>query len=338
MPQSKKRLAYIDALRGLTMILVVYQHINTFTGGATAYETTWNEALTAFRMPLFFFISGFVAYKVLEWTPKLFSQRLLKKAQVQLIPTVVFSLLYTTVFLGETDYYVTYYWFTLVLFEFFLLYYTVCFICGNNFFLRNILLLLFAVFGVGCASLKIGVDRELYDSFSLGNVFNYFQFFVLGVLARQFEPVSKKILSNSYINAFAIILFFTSLALLTSDYVLDSSFLRLSIRWFIIRYAGLFMVLSLFYRYRDYFETNKTVSSAMQYIGRHTLDIYMLHYFLIVPNGDIAHRIHCIGNVPLEIFAIGALAIMNVSICLLISQCIRNSKFLAKYLFGASNS
>lgn len=335
---STKRIAYIDALRGFTMLLVVYQHISLFMGGVNAYGSIWSEALTAFRMPLFFFISGYIAYKVIDWTPKIYAKLLLKKAQIQLIPTFIFSIIYSTVFYSHTRFYAGEYWFTLVLFEFFVLFYTISLIAQRCDHLKLILLLLLACVGVVFLALHIGQDWSCYQSLCLENVFKYFQFFVLGILSRRYETITKKILCNSIVNAIAVGIFVLSLILISSTAVLDIAILRGLIRSVILRYSGLFIVLSLFYRHQDFFAENGKISQAMQYIGRHTLDIYMLHYFFIDFGGTLAGKIHNLGYLPLEVFSLATLALMNVGLCLLLSQCIRNSKFLAKYLFGAKTA
>ena len=52
-----KRIEYIDAMRGFTMLLVVMFHVEwTFWGSDYGY----NSFIEVFRMPLFFFISGWV--------------------------------------------------------------------------------------------------------------------------------------------------------------------------------------------------------------------------------------------------------------------------------------
>lgn len=304
-------------------------------GGVNAYGSIWSEALTAFRMPLFFFISGYIAYKVVDWTPQYYVRSLFKKAQVQLIPTFVFSIIYSAIFYSHTRIYAGEYWFTLVLFEFFVLFYTISFIAQKCEQLKLVLMLILAGVGVILLSLHIGRDWSIYNSLCLENVFKYFQFFVLGVLARRYDAITKRLLSNSFINSLAIVIFVGSLVLIKSTNVLDVAIFRGLIRSIILRYSGLFVVLSLFYRNQNYFSENGKVSRVMQYIGRHTLDIYMLHYFFIDFGGTLAGKIHSLGYLPLEFFSLGALALMNIALCLALSQCIRNSKFLAKYLFGA---
>ena len=58
----KKRIGWIDALRGFTMILVVFSHVELFTFELDP-PLFVNEVFISFRMPLFFFISGFIGYK-----------------------------------------------------------------------------------------------------------------------------------------------------------------------------------------------------------------------------------------------------------------------------------
>ena len=92
---KKERVKYIDALRGFTMLLVVLQHVVTFSFGIKAYDTALTNILVSFRMPMFFFISGFIAYKSsVIWDKCLYKKSLKKKAIVQLIPTAFFFSLY----------------------------------------------------------------------------------------------------------------------------------------------------------------------------------------------------------------------------------------------------
>lgn len=120
-----KRIEYIDALRGFTMYLVVYSHIWTY-GYHAKEENGFITVLTNFFLIVFFFISGYVAYKPnSKWS---FGSvcKLLKSKFVQLmIPSVVFFILLCNYFQygmkispfrGE-------YWFTSNLFLFFIFYY-----------------------------------------------------------------------------------------------------------------------------------------------------------------------------------------------------------------------
>ena len=125
METTTNRIEYIDALRGFTMILVIYYHIASFCMGDG--NMGYNDVIERFRMPTFFFISGWVFYKTNRiWDFRTVNNILNKKFMVQIIPFLFFFLLYLYVF----DYFdITSfgsdkkgYWFTFVLFEYFVLY------------------------------------------------------------------------------------------------------------------------------------------------------------------------------------------------------------------------
>ena len=108
------------------MLLVVTNHVALKSFGM---QIRWSAALQfflLFRMPLFFFISGYLAYKAGRvWNARTLSELSLKKLRVQIIPTVVFFLLFlamvpTTPFLYNLNEALASsmkagYWFTLVL-------------------------------------------------------------------------------------------------------------------------------------------------------------------------------------------------------------------------------
>ena len=123
--EQTKRIEYIDALRGFAMILVVYFHIPSYCLG-NAY-IGFNDILEWVRMPLFFFISGFVFYKADRiWNGETIRKVMKKKFMVQIIPMAVFMTLFLILFdymepasFGSDK---KGYWYTFVLFEYFVLY------------------------------------------------------------------------------------------------------------------------------------------------------------------------------------------------------------------------
>ena len=73
MTEHKQRLEWLDAMRGFTMILVVAYHVAEFGFVESEKISASLPFLVLFRMPLFFFVSGFLAYKASwEWTPQSF--------------------------------------------------------------------------------------------------------------------------------------------------------------------------------------------------------------------------------------------------------------------------
>lgn len=120
-----KRIEYIDAIRGTTMILVLYSHIAYCCLGNI--HLGYNDIFINFRMPLFFFISGWLFYKAdHNWNKESITMMMKKKFQVQIIPFLFFLILY--LYLIEPTKNATSledkfgYWFTFTLFEYFAIY------------------------------------------------------------------------------------------------------------------------------------------------------------------------------------------------------------------------
>ena len=59
---EKKRIAYLDALKCLGILIVIDNHVRV-TMGFMPYDTLSAMMLKAVTMPLFFFVSGLLAYK-----------------------------------------------------------------------------------------------------------------------------------------------------------------------------------------------------------------------------------------------------------------------------------
>jgi len=133
---QKQRLEWLDALRGFTMLMVVTNHVYGFGFDTNTKYSMFMSLCLLFRMPLFFFISGFLAYKAsFSWNARDTTDLIAKKLRVQIVPTVVFMTaeiaLTAKVFwdkMGTAWASSTKggYWFTIVLLEMFLIYYLVC--------------------------------------------------------------------------------------------------------------------------------------------------------------------------------------------------------------------
>lgn len=348
---AAKRLEYIDALRGFTMFLVVFQHIMRNGGAADGteyigtYQTVLGNLFVAFRMPLFFFISGFIAYKSLDaWDFKFYKNRLWTKAQIQLIPAVIFFIIFAVVKDEDPFSFLTQgfggYWFTPVLFEMFVIYFTCSFLFRSHPSIVNSLLVFFAIIGVLFLMLR---PEALFHSSAgrvlcLENLCKYFQYFVLGYFVRRYSDRAFRVVSNDWMNFAAIAIYAVSMILIICCNIIETQPMVGSIlRHIVVRYAGLFMVFAFFFKHREYFAANGggRVSTVMQYVGRRTLDIYLLHYFFLPTHLPFIDSIVNCGNVAVQIAVISLMTMLIIGLCLLVSEVLRNSNFIAHYLFGA---
>jgi len=74
---------------------------------------------------------------------------------------------------------------------------------------------------------------------------------------------------------------------------------------------------------------------SLQYVGTRTLDIYLLHYFLL-PKFLILYsdQLRTYESRVLEFMVAMSSALIVLCLCLLVSYVIRLSPFLGHYLFG----
>ena len=126
MTLSKQRIGYIDALRGLIMLLVVMTHVHRHSFGGAGFS--FNSLISAELMPFFFFISGLLLGRRTEnGTPgvKGLAKYTGKKILTLCVPAFVFIGIYAFLFrISYTDIlwdaYKYGFWFTIVLAAFYL--------------------------------------------------------------------------------------------------------------------------------------------------------------------------------------------------------------------------
>ena len=348
-PTPTKRIEYIDALRGFAMILVVFNHVLLFS--LKIYDSLINDVIISFIMPLFFYISGFVEYKKnAVWDRKAWGSMTKAKVQSLLIPTLILGLTYTYAYrhLGfssfVTDIYKSGYWFTITLFEMFVILYMVNVLVYNpkqaRFKNRLALVLLagvlfFAVFI--CKALPIiGV---WCDTLGLSQTFRYFIYFIFGYVCSMNKDKFLKVLDNRYFTLVIIILYVFAFYA-NRVYIYPNIDMNIICRMgyhvisVLIAALGLLIVYNTFKVYQDTFTTDKKVGRALQYIGKRTLDIYLLHYFFLPYIPQLGKLLSDDRNAVLELAIVGGISLLVIGICLVVSNILRTSPVLAKYLFG----
>ena len=356
-PQKKQRLEWLDAMRGFTMIIVVANHV-----GAEAFEiprgvSTSLQFLVLFRMPLFFFVSGFLAYKASQvWNLATFGQLVGKKLRVQIIPTVVFFLLSAMIL--SKDMWATIpnwlhiptkggFWFTLVLLYMFLIYYVFAYIESKlkvkSWIPITLLFIVSLVCYETCYLPKYfswafgwrGHPNDFMNDTSLIQVFQYFPFFIYGnIVHRYWEQAQKVMDSNWFYPIIVVVVIFAAMDTLKWH--------TLRMAWAIIpltlaRFILLTMVVMYFRNYQQYFTKFSVIGASLQYIGRRTLDIYLIHY-LFLPDlptiGAFFDKYR--HNFVLDTLSTVVIALLVIGFCIITSNILRVSPFFRKWLFGRS--
>lgn len=336
---SPQRIGYIDALRGFTMFLVVLNHVAALCWQISSNTPSFHHYLTQVRMPMFFFISGFVLYKAgVVWNGRQIVSFFKKKIPVQLLSPLVFLLLFlhitnTPILDGLLDKNKAGYWFTFVLLEYYVFYAVVKFLMRSR-WASWILILMGLVMYYLCWPTMTTHHQTADNVLALlsAHHWRFFIFFVLGTLVRQHYDLVQQWLDNKWLLPVCIVFFLVVNALgdvLPVKTVVMKGLLSLS---------GLIVLFSFFRNKQALFSRKTRLGRTMQYVGRRTLDIYLLH-FLLLPLNLSAITLFNDHPMPIiEFLASSFIAIAIIAVCLVISEIIRLSPWLAHWLFGAKTT
>ena len=340
----EQRIGYIDSLRGLAMFLVVMTHTTTLCFGGNFFS--FNDALSVFRMPVFFFIGGFLMNrpgKFEGWHLKDWLGFVGRKILPLTVPAIIFILLYSLLY-GQSlqgicmDSSKGGYWFTLVYLVFYILWalfyaffrglckikerwvVAICLLLG-------LLVYLGAFFTV--SPFNPWKHAGLYKALSIWHM-HYFLYFTAGAFVRYYQTKFSQLLSSQTFLFFIVLVFFAGSIIRFRH---DSS-VTFSILEPFLALASIAIAFHVFKKYSSLSGDSK-IGKALQYIGRYTIDIYLLHVLLLPWHLKMIGSFFAANPAPvLEFFLSFAISAVIVCACLLISRIIRTSDYLSKILFG----
>ncbi len=346
---ATKRIEYIDALRGFTMILVVFSHVE----GCNLKDSysLLNQVFMSFRMPLFFFISGFIGFKLMSWDRNTYLAMNKNKLLHQLVPTLILGIIYTYVCLHSNlmDFINNEakcgYWFTIVLFEMYLILYTLnlC-LYNSNFkiFEKRLVvsLVLLSILSFCLWIIFLHPPHKLVDVFNLWHLRTYFPYFSFGIICSMNKDLFHRILENKYFTFVIIVLFCLGFYLhhfyLSAPYNAILVLLAFVVKY-LIGFAGLLIVYNTFRVYKDSFSSDKKIGRMLQYIGKRTLEIYLLHSFFLPTLPWVGDMLSKYNNAVLELFIGLFISLIVIAVCLVVSNILRTNPILAKYLCGVKS-
>ena len=291
MLQKTKRLLYIDALRGLAMLMVVFVHTEIFSFFNFNHTTTFMYILSAIHMPLFFFISGVCIYK----PNKIYDLERIKNDFVRLIiPAISIGLLYTyCVKGGDCMFFITNsmkagYWFTISLFEVLMIYYLIYNLTRNN---NKIFMIL--LWGIAILLFLLKLPFKMFEGLdTIGNylclhqTFNYFFFFSLGITSSKYKEKTIKLIEKSTFCTSILVLFAIILVIM---YGALPKFADNSVMWRVLEnlgettvsVLGVSLLYVIFFKSQRVFNSSNKLCSILIFIGNNTLAIYLIHYFFL---------------------------------------------------------
>lgn len=325
------RQGYLDVLKCLAIVFVVMGHIDGMKIGVDTYDTLWGSIRYTFQMPLFFFISGMFASHGINKGIAL-HQLIWNKIKTLVWPALIFFVL-CSLAEGRAIVFPSsglgYYWFTFTLFECFFIYYILACLFKGRTLLLNILLAFVSVAFVGMLALKI--DHPNIGFLDLNHLTKYFQYFFLGTLFSLYPMLGDKVLRSQRIYAFCLVAFCILMYLVYNGVLLGA--LYSLCRDILVRYLGLFIVFSFFYNMQDACNKDNSFMRSVRYVGRHSLEIYLLHFFFL-PTLMWLEPLRADALFAIEFPIAIILSLIVIAIVLVLNHILTRSKYISFLLYG----
>lgn len=279
---SKPRLAYVDGLKGITMVLMIYGHVALFVFHNEA--SVFNTIIDYARMPLFFIVSGLFAAKVniglrTAWC------KLRRRLTDQLLPSVVTGVVFclcSSISLSSALFslHKAGYWFVWVLVEVYVIFMCFCLLldalrCSVR--VRCLLYLLLALATLPVPSLmgRFGWGNDGFSQvMSAYFVVKYLKFFLAGVVTGHYLPQFQRFISNPY--AIGGILVCYAVCVIFSIYTWSVFFSSM------FSLVGVLALFCIAQRYRHFFSSSSPVARWFTWVGKFSLEVYLLQYFVFL--------------------------------------------------------
>lgn len=338
-----KRLDYIDALRGLAILFIVFGHIPMYCYHIGDTFTSCRSFTSLVQLPIFFFVSGFVLKIKNISITRGGGKFILNKFRQLIIPAIIIGSIYL-IFHDDNFTQIIYdkfkggYWFTFTLFELIIiqyfwdmltekihirnsnkLYYTASFCLAMILYTLSLPTISAKL---GEISLIIGVPMLRY----------YLYFFIGSMIRNNLDSIIQWSYRNQ-LTAITTLIFFVLFLMNQMPYKFEGILFHLNL--IALEVSSLLVVFMVFYKYRLYFSSNQYIANTLTFLGKRTLDIYLIHYFFLPEDlslfGDYftTHP-----AMILEALFSGIITLLVIVFCLIISEVLRCNPSISKYLLG----
>lgn len=315
------RIAELDFLKGVAIICVVIGHVHLFTFPRGGYDEMCYEFIYSFHMPLFMFISGFLAIKTPP--PTLTTSEFVTKGVIiskfkRLVIPCVFWQIITHVIRNDFSIHnvIDEYWYLKCLFVYVLLFNVICLFCKKDLALLICLLITFIL--PGCWNLCF-----MFPFFMLGAFFKSYNIF---------EMINKKYF---IFLLFSCLFYFILYLFWNGEMSVDRSRFRL-FRYTSTYYYDLYCLffrtilgtsaILLFYSL-SHIILKKYKMNLLKNIGQYSLEIYLTHSIFVYLFRDVYLGFG--KNVNIVI-----LSIIIVAISYLSSYMFNRIPFVGKFFMG----
>lgn len=338
-----KRLDYIDALRGLAILFIVFGHIPMFCYHTGDTFTSCRSFTSLVQLPIFFFVSGFV-FKIKNISiTRGGGEFILNKFRQLIIPATIIGSIYLISHDSNFtqiihDKFKGGYWFTFTLFELIIIQY-IWEMLTEKIHIRNsnktyytasfCLAVILYTLSLPIISAKLG-DISLIIGVPM---LRYYLYFLIGSMIRNNLDTIIQWNYRNQLTAITTLIFFVLFLMNQMSYKFEGILFHLNL--IALETSSLLVVFMVFYKHRLYFSSNQRIANTLTFLGKRTLDIYLIHYFFLSEDlslfGDYftAHP-----AMILEALFSGIITLLVIVFCLIISEALRCNPSISKYLLG----
>lgn len=313
MNMEKKRNLTYDYLRGFAMLSIVIGHLLFYSGRS---EGSWAfRVCDTMELPVFMYISGLLAHVSVDRYG--FRKLIMTKVIRLLFPLISFYIVWG---LWDSVYWLLFwlkehkngYWFMLVLFE---LMVTLSFIkkCSTQFKIKTIYVNIIVYAIASLVYFMIPKEGLVNRLLCVRLYWHFYPFFMMGYYSYRLDRFLKLKYAPVYLFLYLFILFYFG------D-VLWKVGINMSCNLF-----SLFFLLSVF-------STNfKPLKNVFATVGVYSLQVYMLHFFLLFP---LLKVLPVVENRWLEFLYYFVIASTIIFVTIELSKLLMKNSWLAMFLFG----
>lgn len=325
----KQRIDYIDRMKGLAIFLVVMGHVYGMAF-AQSDEVAY-RVIGSFHMPLFMFLSGLVACSGVV-APYWGIWKLSKKLKGLLLPLIVFGMCFTMTFsrnfgTGLVEFLESPnkngYWYLMSLAVFYV---------SLSLYRLNVkqkwyidVALAIAIWGGMFALWKYTVQTK--DYLCMLNCGNFYPFFILGVMTTKYNLLDKMHKANwlfslcivAYVFLFCVDMPFHALVSLNKHIFLPFCMVYIVVNLFVSRHG-----------------TTSCWESLLDFVGKRTLDIYVIHYFLIsmIHLKDLGNNWEVTDNSLLMFIVAIGLSVVITALSIGVGYVLHQGRIIEKFVYG----
>ena len=325
----KQRIDYIDRMKGLAIILVVMGHVYGMAFAQS--DDVAYRVISSFHMPLFMFLSGLVACSGAT-TPFWNLPKLGRKLRGLLLPLIVFGMCFTMTWAKDFETGLKCFWESPNKNGYWYLMTLAVFYVSLSLYRLNVkqkwyidVALAIAIWGGMFALWKYTAQTK--DYFCMLNCGNFYPFFMLGVMTTKYNLLDKMHKANwlfslcivAYVFLFCVDMPFHALVSLNKHIFLPFCMVYIVVNLFVSRHGA-----------------TSCWENILDFVGKRTLDIYVIHYFFIsiVHLKDLGNNWEGTDNSLLMFIVAVGLSVVITALSIGVGYVLHQGKLIEKFVYG----